>query len=361
MSKILTEIKYSLIQFARNKGSMLFIIGFPLLLFVVIGFMYNSQGGPMSLYVLDNDHTQASASFLQSMNIDGVVKVVDGSGMDLTKMLKDGKITAYVVVPAGFGASACPGSAPASEVQMYYDRSQASSGALITVVRQVADSLNIRLAGATEKIVVTPQDTTTASMSMLEYSFPGILGIGIMMTAISLTVGVNAKNRARGIFRKLATTPISRIEWNLAKIATQAIITLLAITLAIAAAILMFNLHPRIDVLAVIMMVLGTIAFVGLGMIIAAFMKNEDTAAPAASMMTFPLMFLSGTFFPVENMPSAFQAIAAVSPLTYVNAGLRDIMIAGNTNDGLFNMAIVAVIAIVLFAIGVLLMKWKED
>jgi ABC-2 type transport system permease protein len=107
-------------------------------------------------------------------------------------------------------------------------------------------------------------------------------------------------------------------------------------------------------------MVLGTIAFVGLGMIIAAFMKNEDTAAPAASMMTFPLMFLSGTFFPVENMPPVFQAIAAVSPLTYVNAGLRDIMIAGNTNDGLLNMAIVAVIAVVLFAAGVMLMKWKE-
>jgi ABC-type multidrug transport system permease subunit len=137
--------------------------------------------------------------------------------------------------------------------------------------------------------------------------------------------------------------------------------TRLAIVLAIAAAILLFNLHPHIDVLAVVTMILGTIAFVGLGMIIAAFMKNEDTAAPAASMMTFPLMFLSGTFFPVENMPSAFQAIAAVSPLTYVNAGLRDIMIAGNMNDGMVNMAIVAVIAVVLFAIGVLLMKRKED
>ncbi len=361
MSKILSEIRYSLIQFARNRGSMLFILGFPLLLFVVIGFMYTSQGGPLSLYVLDNDHTSASSAFIQSMNIDGVVKVVDGSGMDLAKMLKDGKITAYVVVPAGFGASVSPGNAPASQVQMFYDKAQANSGALITVVKQVSDSMNMQLAGATEKIVVTPQDTATASMSMMEYSFPGILGIGIMMTAISLTVGVNAKNRARGIFRKLATTPISRIEWNLAKIATQAIITLLAIVLAIAAAILMFNLHPHIDALAVVMMVLGTIAFVGLGMIIAAFMKNEDTAAPAASMMTFPLMFLSGTFFPVENMPSAFQAIAAISPLTYVNAGLRDIMIAGNTNDGLFNMAIVAVIAIVLFAAGVVLMKWKED
>ena len=361
MGKILTEIKYSLLMFFRNRGSALFIVGFPLILFVVIGFMYSFQSGPMSLYVLDNDHSPASAAFVQALNIDKVVKVVDGSGMDLAQMLKDGKITAYVVVPQGFGASAGAGDAPASQVLIYYDRSQASAGALINVVEQVAGHTNIQLAGAEEKIVVVPQETVTASMSLLEFSFPGILGIGIMMTAISLTVGVNAKNRARGIFRKLATTPISRIEWNLAKIATQAIVTLLAIAISVAVAVLMFDLHPQIGPLAIAMMVLGTIAFVGLGMIMAAFLKNEDTAASAASMLTFPLMFLSGTFFPVDNMPQALQVIAAVSPLTYVNAGLRDIMIAGNTGDGLVNMAIVAVLSVALFGVGVALMRWKED
>ena len=360
MSRVLAEIKYGLIQFARNRGSMLFILGFPVILFLVIGFMYTFQGGPLTLYYVDNDQTNASAAFVQALNIPGAVQTVGGTEADLAQKLQDGKITAYVVIPAGFG-SAVQSSGQTSQVQIFYDEKQATAGTLINVVQQAAESTSIRLAGASEKIAVAPQRTATSSMSLLEFSFPGILGIGIMMTSISLTVGVNAKNRARGIFRKLATTPIGRVEWNLAKIATQAIITLLAIAIAVAAAVLLFGLRPNIDALALLMMVLGTVAFVGLGMIMAAFLKNEDTAASAASMLTFPLMFLSGTFFPVDSMPAPFQAIAAVSPLTYVNAGLRDIMIAGNAADGLVNMAIVAVIAVALFAIGVVLMKWKEE
>jgi ABC-2 type transport system permease protein len=295
------------------------------------------------------------------MNVDGVVKVVDGSGMDLAQMLKDGKMAAYVVIPAGFSASAAPGNTPATQVQMFYDNSQTTASALLTVVQQVADHMNLQLAGATEKIALVPQDVKTSSIKPMEYILPGILGIGIMMCAINLTVGVNAKNRARGIFRKLATTPISRVEWNLAKIGTQTIIALIAIALALAAAMLMFDLHPQMDVMALLMVVLGTVAFAGLGLIMAAILKNEDTAAPAASMLTFPLMFLSGTFFSVDMMPGALQAVAAISPLTYVNNGLRDFMITGNTSDGMFNMAVVAVIAVVLFAIGVALMKWKEE
>ncbi len=361
MVKVFNEIKFSLLMFFRNRGGMIFTIGFPLILFLIMGFMYSLQGGPISLYVVDNDHTPASAAFVQAMNVDGVVKVVDGTGMDLAQMLKDGKIVAYLVVPAGFGASAVPGDGPAAQVPMYFDQTQASSGALITVAQKVADQMNIKLAGATERIALAPEDVTTSSVKPLEYVLPGILGIGIMMCAINLTVGVNAKNRARGIFRKLATTPISRVEWNLAKIGAQTIIALIAIAIALGAAVLMFGLNPRLDALSLLMVILGTIAFVGLGLIMAAVLKNEDTAAPAASMLTFPIMFLSGTFFPVDMMPGALQAVAAISPLTYVNNGLRDFMITGNTGDGLVNVAIVAAIAIVLFAVGVLMMKWKEE
>ncbi len=361
MSKVLNEIKFSLLMFSRNKGSMIFTIGFPLILFLIMGFMYSFQGGPMSLYVMDNDHTDASAAFIQSMSIDGVTKIIDGSGMDLAQQLKDGKIAAYVVVPAGFSDSVAPGNTQATQVQVYYDDTQATSSTLLAVMQQVVDHMNLQLAGASEKVALVPQDVKTSAVKPMEYVLPGILGIGIMMCAINLTVGVNAKNRARGIFRKLATTPISRVEWNLAKIGAQTIIALIAITIALAAAMLMFDFRPNLDAMALLLVVLGTITFTGLGLIMAAVLKNEDTAAPAASMMTFPLMFLSGTFFPVDLMPGALQAVAAISPLTYVNNGLRDFMITGNTGDGVFNMAVVAVMAVVLFAIGVALMKWKEE
>jgi ABC-2 type transport system permease protein len=96
-------------------------------------------------------------------------------------------------------------------------------------------------------------------------------------------------------------------------------------------------------------------------MIIASFIKDEDTAANAASALTFPLMFVSGSFFPVEQMPWFLQDLAMVSPLTYLNNGLRSAMITGNNADAMANLLIVGALGAVLFVVGVAVLKWKED
>jgi|SRR5271157_523084 len=250
MSKMIAEIKYSLLMFSRNRGGMFWTFGFPIMLFAILGFMYAPQ--------------------------------------------------------------AMPGN----------------------------------MAGAN---------------NMLEFMLPGILGMSIMSAAMNSTVAINVKNRARGIFRKLATTPISRIEWNASKIVTQTIITLLSVGISIVFAGLVFGLHPNIDVLAVFLMIMGTVTFVGLGLIFASLLKSEESATSAANIVTFPLMFLSGSFFPVDNMPWFFKLVADVSPLTYLNNGLREVMISGNAGDATTNLIIVALIGAVFFIVGVAALKWKED
>jgi ABC-2 type transport system permease protein len=60
-------------------------------------------------------------------------------------------------------------------------------------------------------------------------------------------------------------------------------------------------------------------------------------------------------------MPWFLQFLADISPLTYLNDGLRSAMITGNYGDAMMNLAIVGVLGILLFAIGVTVLKWKED
>ncbi len=117
----------------------------------------------------------------------------------------------------------------------------------------------------------------------------------------------------------------------------------------------------NIDIFTVALVLTGTMTFVGLGMIFAAILKSEESASSASTMIIFPLMFLSGTFFSIDLMPSFLKVIAQISPLTYLNYGLRDVMISGNTSDATPQSGIVAVIGVVFFAIGVMLMKWKEE
>jgi len=91
------------------------------------------------------------------------------------------------------------------------------------------------------------------------------------------------------------------------------------------------------------------------------FVKEEETADTAAGAITFPMMFLAGTFFPLQQMPQFLQDFARILPLYYVNEGLRNSMINLDYGKATYYTLIVFVFACVFFIAGVLLTKWKED
>ena len=356
MSKIMAETKYSLLMFFRNKSNLFWTFGFPVVMLLLMGFMYSLQSGPLTLNYADNDHSPASAAFINAINATGAVSLQEGSAADYAQELKDGRIAAYLEIPEGFGNSTGTG----ASVMLYYDQSQQSSLVLTTIVRQATDALNLEMAGAQQKIALEPQSVATSAMKPLDFALPGIIGMCMMMSAIMRTVGLNANCRARGIFRKLATTPLTRLEWNASKIISQAIVTLISVAISLALAYAVFGVHADINLLVIGLILVGTLTFVGLGMVFAGILKSEETASTASTMIIFPLMFLSGTFFSVDLMPSFLQAIARISPLTYLNYGLRDAMISGNFGDALFNLGVVAALGVVFFVLGIGLMRWKE-
>jgi ABC-2 type transport system permease protein len=73
------------------------------------------------------------------------------------------------------------------------------------------------------------------------------------------------------------------------------------------------------------------------------------------------MMFLSGTFFPVSAFPGYLQTVSHVLPLFYVIQGLNDVMIYGNINEALVDIAVLIVTSIVIFALAVRFFKWRED
>jgi ABC-2 type transport system permease protein len=78
-----------------------------------------------------------------------------------------------------------------------------------------------------------------------------------------------------------------------------------------------------------VFIVLGAVSFLALGYVVASFASTEDAANGMTSVIQFPMMFLSGTFFPIDSMPDALQAVARVIPLTYLSDALRQVMVGG--------------------------------
>jgi len=208
---------------------------------------------------------------------------------------------------------------------------------------------------------MSPIDVATSYMSYLDFLLPGMIGMIIISVALSSTVHTSAYNRANGIFRKLASTPISPIKWNVAKIGYETIVLLMSIVIILAIGLLVFGIHPNINPLMALIILAGAIAFSGLGLIMASLIKDGQAATGAANAISLPLMFLSGSLFPVDQLPWFLKIIADISPLTYLNDGLRAAMVSGDGAAAMNYLLIVAALAVLFFVIGTITLRWNED
>jgi ABC-2 type transport system permease protein len=196
----------------------------------------------------------------------------------------------------------------------------------------------------------------------VDYLVPGVLGIAVMAPAIDQTVGVIAGLRATGLLKKIATTPMSGLEWNLSRAVTGLSVSLFSVAASLLTAWLMFGYIPVINVIWILMVVAGSVMSVGLGMIIAYLVKDREAANMAAFTVTFPLILISGSIFPTGQLPEFLGAIVSVSPLTYVNNGLRGSMMAtGNMSGAVADLAVVGLLGIALFFIGVVIQKRRKN
>jgi ABC-2 type transport system permease protein len=112
--------------------------------------------------------------------------------------------------------------------------------------------------------------------------------------------------------------------------------------------------------LSAVFVVLGAVTFLALGYVIASFAQTEDAANGMTSVVQFPMMFLSGTFFPIEAMPAPLQAVARLIPLTYLADELRQVMVGGSAYAPLLTCALVLLgWLVVCFAIAARKFRWQ--
>jgi ABC-2 type transport system permease protein len=165
----------------------------------------------------------------------------------------------------------------------------------------------------------------------------------------------------KGIIRKLSTTPITRTDWILSNIVYQFMLAIISTIAMLLVSYGVFQVDLRINFWLLIFLLLDVFTFVGIGMILTRFVQEAQSAVAAANAIVFPMMFLSGSFFPIEMMPGFLQTFARALPLYYVNEGLRASMIFDDNMAALRYAAIIGVFAAVVFALGIMATKWEES
>jgi ABC-2 type transport system permease protein len=116
-----------------------------------------------------------------------------------------------------------------------------------------------------------------------------------------------------------------------------------------------------LTLLALPFLVVGPILFVSIGLLAGSVSNTPESAAVVGNIITFPMMFLSGTFFPVSLFPSWLVPVAHALPLFYVIDGLNAAMVFGNPSAVYLDLAVVLVLAVLFAILAARVFNWRED
>lgn len=361
------DFLYSIRSWSRSRGTVFWSLLFPVMLILLFGAIFSGMGdSKYTIYVQDLDNTDMSQSLVTILNKTGILTIKNVStNQPITDYIKENNIKNLIVIPKGYENDVTSSFVdPDVKVNLtyYYDPTETQTNQILrSVISSVLEGLNMQLTQGKTIIGLSEQSTITENFGFIDFFIPGMIGFTIMQQSIYGSIERNTKFRKDGILRKLLTTPITRSEWILAKMLFMLFLAFISTSVAIGVGVLAFGIKVNINLLTIVIVIATSFLFSGIGMIIGRFVKEEETADMAAGAISFPMMFLAGTFFAVESMPAIIQIIARALPLFYVNEGLRNAMIYMNQTEALINGGIVLIFAAIFFIAGVILTKWKED
>ena len=228
--------------------------------------------------------------------------------------------------------------------------------------QNVAEQMGIDLSRALA--VVKPYDIQVKGSIEGEFSYfdfiaPGIMAMTVMMSVMTGLPAAISHEREVGTLDGMMVAPINRLSVILGKTLAQMARGILQGVLILVLATILFGVTVHGSILLVFaLLLLGVFSFVGLGVVLTSFAKEQETAVMLMTTIMFPMMFLSGVFFPIEQMPWFMQAISKVLPLTYVADALRKVMVLGADIPLLTNeLAILIGFGTVMIAIAVPVFK----
>ncbi|MBE0602216.1 MAG: ABC transporter permease [Deltaproteobacteria bacterium] len=357
----------SIKSFYREKTAMFFTMAFPIILILVFGTIFlDKDTVSLNLHVQDLDGTGSSAKLLEPLERNGKFRIIKvGPDVDAAQYAKDKKLNLVLVIPDGFERSLLQrttgGALDASVTVTYvYDPSSTSLPTKLEILNSVFAGINQKMSGKPVFIRLAEKSILAKKYRFIEFFIPGIIAMAVMTASLFGTVNLNTELRQKGIIRKLSTTPITHTDWILANILHQFILAVISTIAMLVVSYAVFDVSLQINAWLPVFLLLDVFAFVGIGMILSRFVKEAQSAAAAANAIMFPMMFLSGSFFPIEMMPGFLQTLARILPLYYVNEGLRASMVFVDNAAALRHSAVIGIFAAVAFILGTIATRWEE-
>ena len=362
LKRIFADLSVFRREYLRNRTGFFFALIFPIILILIFGAIFSGgSSGPITVYAQNADQGPLGNIFLHAMNSTNATSVVllIAGNQSLTNYLQSHSGSIGLYIPPEFSSNFQSGSKV--NVTVYSNPSDTSGQIVTSVAQSVINAFNLRRVNGTEVLGLSSQNVVSKSYSYIDFLIPGLIGFSILTSPMFSMVNISSEYKKSKFFKQLSLTPLTKGEWLVSKVLWYIAISVISFVLMYAFGTAAFHAHVGLSAAIIPFLIIGPLFFVSLGMLVGTVTKSVESAGVVGNIITFPMMFLSGTFFPISLMPSYLQAFAHVLPLFYLIEGLNDVMVYSNFSQALFDIAVLAVISAIVFALAVRFFKWRED
>lgn len=412
MSSFLALLNAGFREFARDRTAMFFTLVFPLMFIFLFGLFFGQPNDSATFavgIVLEDPHDQAAIGFFcmfEMVDQDGENKaafsaedlklcapwleqqmalgaagmgdistaeempalpleISRGSMSDEMDKLREAERKAVIIFPTGFAeqvAQRRESDGPLASIDIHYDASQTNTAQILNqILTSLLDAYDRQLAGTSRLIQPAFISITAESLGMMDYFVPGVLAMSLMQLGIfgALTM---ISLRERKILKRLGATPLRRPTLVSSQVVLRLIIALVQTFIILSVGRLAFDVKIGNQyALMLFFIVLGALAFIAIGYLVASFARTEASGSAIVQVIQFPMMFLSGIFWPIELAPDWLRPVIYAMPLTYLGDALRQTMLEGSSR--LFPLWVDAVVLggwmLISLAIAFRYFRWE--
>ena len=376
-----------LLEFSRSKLRLVMLVLMPLFMMVMVGYIFPSgtsisnqpvaianQDLGVSILVPPTNATTTMymgndfVTGLEAINNQtGMMELSKSSGFnDIKNRIQDGSLSGGIIIAPDFSRAIMAGEQ--ANITVVTDQSNPQTSAMMQSVLgqtitamgkqwaayRLNDSYHIPLNLTTALIQpLNPQFTgiVPGNPNYFQFVAPGIIAMVVMMSLMTGLPHAISYEKDTGTLDGMLVAPTSRLSIILGKVFAQTVRGVVQATIIFVLAVVLFGVVVYGNLLLVAgLILLSVFSFVGLGILITSFTDKEETATMVMMTLMFPMMFLSGVFFPIQQMPWFMQDIAQALPLTYATTALRKVMVLGAGVDAVFTEIVI------LLAFGVVLL-----
>jgi ABC-2 type transport system permease protein len=390
LKDILTIAKRDLIELYRNKIGLAFMFIFPVLMIAIFGFLFPSSstsfyGVKVGVINLDtaipvNGTSISLGSGFVSLISKNLTIVNYTSLTSAESDLQAGSISGIVFIPSNFTSSilrqntatleiinnpTSPTLEESIDAQLSYNLNIFSAYLINGTISKVDSQLSLILPSSEAKALyinpkfvilpVLPESVNIVSGSYFDFIGPGLIMLLAMMSGLTALGAALSRERETGTLVGVMLTPIKRWALLTGKILSQMVRSLIQAAVIIALAIVLFGMafHGNIILTAAIL-ILGIFGFLGLGILVTAFTKQQETAQLLLNLVFFPMLFLSGVIYPIQELPSILQDVAHILPLTYGVDAFRQVVVFNAPLSAVYpDLLVLLIFGVVALALAV--------